>query len=134
MIKSIRIKNYRGIKDLEIDNFKKYNFFIGDNGSKKTTILESLGIGLSLLEFERILKNARNRKMKIKKENISSLFFNSDTTNVIDFILETTDNVKVETTVSIDKTLSMFQDFSSSEINNDFSNYLYTIEKKNKRR
>ena len=130
MIKSIRIKNYRGIKDLEIDNFKKYNFFIGDNGSKKTTILESLGIGLSLLEFERILKNARNRKMKIKKENISSLFFNSDTTNVIDFILETTDNVKVETTVSIDKTLSMFQDFSSSEINNDFSNYLYTIEKK----
>ena len=130
MIKSIRIKNYRGIKDLEIDNFKKYNFFIGDNGSKKTTILESLGIGLSLLEFERILKNARNRKMKIKKENISSLFFNSDTTNVIDFILETTNNVKVKTTVSIDKTLSMFQDFSSNEINNDYSNYLYTIEKK----
>lgn len=126
MIKSIRIKNYRGIKDLEIDNFKKYNFFIGDNGSKKTTILESLGIGVSLLDFDRILKNARNRKMKIKKENISSLFFNSDTTNVIDFILETTDNVKVETTVSIDKTLSMFQDFSS----NDYSNYLYTIEKK----
>lgn len=126
MIKSIRIKNYRGIKDLEIDNFKKYNFFIGDNGSKKTTILESLGIGVSLLDFDRILKNARNRKMKIKKENISSLFFNSDTTNVIDFNLETTDNVKVETTVSIDKTLSMFQDFSS----NDYSNYLYTIEKK----
>ena len=25
MIKSIAIKNYRGIKDLEIDNFKKYN-------------------------------------------------------------------------------------------------------------
>ena len=130
MIKSIRIKNYRGIKDLEIGNFKKYNFFIGDNGSKKTTILESLGIGVSLLDFDRILKNARNRKMKIKKENISSLFFNSDTTNVIDFILETTDNVKVETTVSIDKTLSMFQDFSSNEINNDYSNYLYTIEKK----
>ena len=130
MIKSIRIKNYRGIKDLEIGNFKKYNFFIGDNGSKKTTILESLGIGVSLLDFDRILKNARNRKMKIKKENISSLFFNSDTTNVIDFILETTDNVKVETTVSIDKTLSMFQDFSSSEINNDFSDYLYTIKKR----
>lgn len=130
MIKSIKIKNYRGIKDLEIGNFKKYNFFIGDNGSKKTTILESLGIGVSLLDFDRILKNARNRKMKIKKENISSLFFNSDTTNVIDFILETTDNVKVETTVSIDKTLSMFQDFSSSEINNDFSNYLYTIKKR----
>lgn len=130
MIKSIAIKNYRGIKDLEIGNFKKYNFFIGDNGSKKTTILESIGIGLSLLEFERILKNARNRKMKIKKENISSLFFNSDTNNTIKFILETTDNIKTETVISIDKTLSMFQDFSSSEINNDFSNYLYTIKKR----
>ena len=130
MIKSIAIKNYRGIKDLEIGNFKKYNFFIGDNGSKKTTILESIGIGLSLLNFEKILGSARNRKMKIKKENVSSLFFNSDTNNTIKFILETTDNIKTETVISIDKTLSMFQDFSSSEINNDFSNYLYTIKKR----
>ena len=130
MIKSIAIKNYRGIKDLEIGNFKKYNFFIGDNGSKKTTILESIGIGVSLLNFEKILGSARNRKMKIKKENVSSLFFNSDTNNTIKFILETTDNIKTETVISIDKTLSMFQDFSSSEINNDFSNYLYTIKKR----
>ena len=130
MIKSIAIKNYRGIKDLEIGNFKKYNFFIGDNGSKKTTILESIGIGLSLLNFEKILGSARNRKMKIKTENVSSLFFNSDTNNTIKFILETTDNIKTETVISIDKTLSMFQDFSSSEINNDFSNYLYTIKKR----
>ena len=130
MIKSIAIKNYRGIRDLEIGNFKKYNFFIGDNGSKKTTILESIGIGLSLLNFEKILGSARNRKMKIKKENVSSLFFNSDTNNTIKFILETTDNIKTETVISIDKTLSMFQDFSSSEINNDFSNYLYTIKKR----
>ena len=33
MIKSIKIKNYRGIRDLKIDNFKKYNFFIYDYGS-----------------------------------------------------------------------------------------------------
>ncbi|MHB9298886.1 AAA family ATPase [Fusobacterium polymorphum] len=130
MIKSIAIKNYRGIKYLEIDNFKKYNFFIGDNGSKKTTILESLGIGVSLLDFDRILKNARNRKMKIKKENVSSLFFNSDTNNIIEFILETKDSIKAETVISIDKTLSMFQDFSSNEISNDLANYLYTIEKR----
>ena len=26
MIEKIRIKNYRGIKSLEIDNLKKYNF------------------------------------------------------------------------------------------------------------
>ena len=127
MIKSIAIKNYRGIKDLEIDNFKKYNFFIGDNGSKKTTILESLGIGVTLLDFDRILRNARNRKMKIKKENISSLFFNSDTNNIIEFILETIDNTKVETIVSINNTLSMFQGYSFNQ--NKIGTYLYTMKK-----
>mgnify|MGYP000390621408 CR=1 FL=1 len=70
------------------------------------------------------------RIYKIKKENVSSLFFNSDTNNIIEFILETTDNTKVETIVSIDKTLSMFQEFSSNEISNDLANYLYTIEKR----
>ena len=129
MIKSIAIKNYRGIKDLEINNFKKYNFFIGDNGSKKTTILESLGIALQLDSFK-ILEYAKNRKMKLKKDNRSSLFFNSDIKNTIKFILDVEDNIKVETTVSIDKALSMFQEFSSNEVNNNFGNYLYTIEKK----
>lgn len=28
MIEKIRIKNYRGIKSLEIDNLKKYNFLL----------------------------------------------------------------------------------------------------------
>ena len=68
--------------------------------------------------------------MKIKKENVSSLFFNSDINNMIKFILKTKDNIKVEIVISIDKTLSMFQDFSSDKINNDFSNYFYTIEKR----
>lgn len=66
MIKSIAIKNYRGIKDLEINNFKKYNFFIGDNGSKKTTILESLGIAY-LLDFFQILEYSIDRKIKLKR-------------------------------------------------------------------
>ena len=127
MIKSIAIKNYRGIKDLEIDNFKKYNFFIGDNGSKKTTVLESLGIALSGLSFVGILLIASTRKMKIKKENISSLFFNSDTNNIIEFILQTIDNTKVKTIVSINNTLSMFQGYSFNQ--NKIGTYLYTMKK-----
>lgn len=129
MIKSIAIKNYRGIKDLEIDNFKKYNFFIGDNGSKKTTILESLGISLSGLNFALPLMYAINRKMKIKKDNLSSLFFNSDINNSIEFSLETDDIDKVETTISMDKTLSIFQEYSSNEINSELNNYFYSMKK-----
>lgn len=125
MIKSIKIKNYRGIKDLEIDNFKKYNFFIGDNGSKKTTILESIGISY-LLDFFQVLEYSIDRKIKLKKENISSLFYNSDINNNIEFILKTDDTPELETTISVDSSLSMFQDYSSNQINN----YFYTVDKK----
>ena len=125
MIKSIAIKNYRGIKDLEIDNFKKYNFFIGDNGSKKTTILESLGIAY-LLDFFQILEYSIDRKIKLKKENISSLFYNSDINNNIEFILKTDDTPELETIISVDSNLSIFQDYSSNQVNK----YLYTVDKK----
>ena len=129
MIKSIAIKNYRGIKDLEIDNFKKYNFFIGDNGSKKTTILESLGISLQLDSFK-ILEYAKNRKMKLKKDNRSSLFFNSDIKNTIKFILDIKDNIKVETNIIIRNTLFEFQDNSFNQINTKYGKYVYTTSKK----
>lgn len=125
MIKSIKIKNYRGIKDLEIDNFKKYNFFIGDNGSKKTTILESLGIAY-LLDFFQILEYSIDRKIKLKKENVSSLFYNSDINNNIEFILKTDNTPELETTISVDSNLSIFQDYSSNQVNK----YLYTVDKK----
>ena len=125
MIKSIKIKNYRGIKDLKIDNFKKYNFFIGDNGSKKTTILESLGIAY-LLDFFQILEYSIDRKIKLKKENVSSLFYNSDINNNIEFILKTDDTPELETTISVDSNLSIFQDYSSNQVNK----YLYTVDKK----
>ena len=125
MIKSIAIKNYRGIRDLKIDNFKKYNFFIGDNGSKKTTILESLGIAY-LLDFFQILEYSIDRKIKLKKENVSSLFYNSDINNNIEFILKTDDTPELETTISVDSNLSIFQDYSSNQVNK----YLYTVDKK----
>lgn len=129
MIKSIAIKNYRGIKDLEINNFKKYNFFIGDNGSKKTTILESLGIALQLDSFK-ILEYAKNRKMKLKKDNRSSLFFNSDIKNTIKFILDVEDNIKVETNILIRNTLFKFQDNFFNQVTTKYGKYFYTISKK----
>ena len=131
MIKSIAIKNYRGIKDLEIDNFKKYNFFIGDNGSKKTTILESLGVSLSVLNFTLPLIYMLNRQIKVKNENISSLFFNSDINNKIEFILKTDDALKLGTTISIDSILSEFQEYSSNnQIDTEIGRYLYTMRRK----
>lgn len=41
-IKSLKIKGYRGIKDLELKDLKDINIIVGDNNSGKTSLLESL--------------------------------------------------------------------------------------------
>lgn len=42
MYKSIKIKDYRGIKKIELLDFTNINLFVGNNGVGKTTILEAL--------------------------------------------------------------------------------------------
>ncbi len=46
IIKSITIKNFRGIEDKKID-FDNLTMFIGDNGTNKTTILEAINFAFS---------------------------------------------------------------------------------------
>ncbi|MCK5177461.1 MAG: AAA family ATPase [Candidatus Aenigmarchaeota archaeon] len=42
MYKKIKINGFRGIKELEVTDFKQFNLFVGENNCGKTTILESL--------------------------------------------------------------------------------------------
>jgi predicted ATPase len=42
VIESIQIKNFRGIQQGQVEQFKKFNLLVGPNNSGKTTILESL--------------------------------------------------------------------------------------------
>lgn len=42
MIKKLNIKNFRGLKSIENIECDKFNIFIGDNGTSKTTILEAI--------------------------------------------------------------------------------------------
>lgn len=42
MFNKILIKNFKAIKFLQIDDFKRFNLIVGKNNSGKTTILESL--------------------------------------------------------------------------------------------
>lgn len=46
MFKKISIQNFRGIKDLTIDDFGKVNLLVGKNNSCKTSVLEALYISL----------------------------------------------------------------------------------------
>jgi len=48
-IKSIKIENYRSIKNISIDLMDNLNVFVGINGSGKTTILDATSTSLSWL-------------------------------------------------------------------------------------
>lgn len=45
-IQNIHIENFRGIEDLKIDLHPQFNLLIGENGSGKTAILESIAVGI----------------------------------------------------------------------------------------
>lgn len=86
MIESIFIKGYRGIKELEIDKFKKYNFFVGDNSSCKTTLLEAINTSLPL-EIKGLAISAYSRGNILTKDDINNFFYNTEAENEIELIL-----------------------------------------------
>ena len=42
MLKTVRIKNFRGFTDLTLDGLERVNLLAGANGTGKTAILEAL--------------------------------------------------------------------------------------------
>ena len=43
-INNIKVKSFRGIKDLMISNCKRINFFLGNNNNGKTSLLEAISL------------------------------------------------------------------------------------------
>ncbi|MCU0289694.1 MAG: AAA family ATPase [Acidobacteria bacterium] len=41
MFKKIKIENYKGINNLELNDLQQFNLLVGKNNSGKTSILES---------------------------------------------------------------------------------------------
>ncbi len=46
-LKSVSIKNFKGVKNMEIEFTPKVNLLIGDNGAGKTSVLEAIAVALS---------------------------------------------------------------------------------------
>lgn len=111
MINSVQIKNYRGIKDMRIDNFKKYNIFTGDNGSCKTTILEALVI--SNTDVVSLIQIARERDFRLNHNNMSSFFYNTKVTDNISILV----NNRYETEINLeqDDEKIFYDEYSDSE-------------------
>ncbi|MDE5824778.1 MAG: AAA family ATPase, partial [Lachnospiraceae bacterium] len=46
-LEKVNLKNYRAVKELEIDLKSGMNLLIGDNGAGKTSVLEGIATALS---------------------------------------------------------------------------------------
>jgi AAA15 family ATPase/GTPase len=100
MFKSISIKNFRGIKNLDIDHLNKINIFVGDNATGKTAILDAVFVLIN--PNNPILPMRTNEFRNIFPYIASSwrtFFYNFDFNNLIELITET-DRDKVKVSIS----------------------------------
>lgn len=123
MIEKILVENYRGIEKLEVNNFKKYNIFVGDNSSCKTTLLESLFCSFFTSYNADIVTMANYRGITVKKENVHNFIYNADLTKNIRFVLDD----KIETIIKIDENKKLENDNIGGATNQSFNNKIFSI-------
>lgn len=130
-IESIYIKGYRGLKELEVDKFKKYNFFVGDNSSCKTTLLEALYNSLPVTVIG-LVSVANGRGSVLTKNEIDNFFYNTETENNIELILnkELKTIIKNRNYFSNEQINNIQRNEEYIKLGNQGISVLYNIEKK----
>ena len=76
MFNNITIKNFRGISELGINDFRRVNLFIGKNNCCKTSILEALFLASAPTNPELPFRINRFRGLGIIDEQFWHLLFN----------------------------------------------------------
>lgn len=129
----IFVSNFRGIKDLCIQNTKQFNLIAGKNNCGKSSILEAIysvigipKLSLHILNDIRILKTTNNN-------DLTSLFFNADKSLPIILELETAKikrNIEIKS-INEQNNLSLIYknqkngfDISVKNIDNDYSVFI----------
>ena len=76
MFENIQIKNFRGIKNLEIDKLARINLFVGDNNCGKSSLLEALFLLTAPTNTALDLSiNFIREYMRVNKNDIQLLFY-----------------------------------------------------------
>ena len=83
-INNIQINQFRGIKNLKLNDLKRINLIVGDNNSGKTSILEAIHLLRSPDSFIEILKTTRLRDPKQLNTYEGFISFLSKDDGVID--------------------------------------------------
>ena len=154
MFKKIAIKGFRGIKELELDDFRQINLFVGKNNCGKSTILESLYLAISPTNAHLPVKINMFRGLQNVDENMWLTLFNKmsiDSNITISTELNTKDkrklviepNMKSATNVAItntkikDELINASGDVSGSSLMFSVINGLlieYSVKPKNAKR
>jgi AAA15 family ATPase/GTPase len=74
--KNLNINNFRGIKELNIDDIKNVNIILGKNNSSKTSILEAIFLLVGSLSPEILLRINQFRKLSFNEQDDFRLVFN----------------------------------------------------------
>lgn len=154
MFKKIAIKGFRGINELELDDFRQINLFVGKNNCGKSTILESLYLAISPTNAHLPVKINMFRGLQNVDENMWLTLFNKmsiDSNITISTELNTKDkrklviepNMKSATNVAItntkikDELIDVSGDVSGSSLMFPVINGLlieYSVKQKNAKR
>ena len=108
-------------------NLKKYNFFIGNNGSSKTTSLEAIFSAIPN-DGNAIVIMANSRGMQVKLNNNNSFFYNSNISDDIEFTL----NDDITTKISLKNINRLNNNLLNSNNYNEFIYNISVFEKNNK--
>ena len=78
MLQSLHIKNYRNLKELQIDSLSQINLINGENNTGKTSLLEALAIYANNVNLESLCQMIESRGERLHQNNreidISSAF------------------------------------------------------------
>ncbi len=137
---SIDIKNFRGIKELNLTDFARVNLFVGKNNCGKTSILESifLSIGISNPQLAINIDTFRGL-LHDENDDFNFIFYNLDPSNKISIktqfvnpsqyrhlninpILSTSQkNIKIDSSTSLSSISTTASDKGISGVNFEFS-------------
>lgn len=94
--KNIKIKHFRGIESLEINDFGRVNVFLGQNNSGKSSILEAIRLltGMGNPDMPQNINRFRTRNFYSSFKDLYYLFYNMDLKTSPEILSEQVDGIK----------------------------------------
>ncbi|MBF0537097.1 MAG: ATP-binding protein [Nitrospirae bacterium] len=136
MLNNITIDNFRAIKHIEIDDFRRINLFVGKNNCGKTSILEGLYLLAAPTKPDILLDMIWQRELHKVSDNLSFFLHNLDITTNIEIRGEVLSLSELRNLIIIPKTSIKFfeQNNDYPEVSNALVGFVfdYRMEKEQK--